>query len=308
MAENGGRFENYYSREVTHIVCCNLPDSKVKHFAHERSPPPTVRPEWVVDSLAAGRLLPVRRAAALWPLSPAPACQRLAPAAPRLAGAWRPALCALAVVLLLHATPGLLKPCVARAGQGAAGRPCGALTRRRRARAAGDRVCAVAAAGRARAAHAGRLCGAATVPIGARAPRCARALARLGRQAHQRPPGRARRRPPQQLPQPCARPGPWRASAAWATRRRRSGAHRAPGDRGGVQARRRGTSGRRSARADERAAPGGAWAGGAGGAAGAPCAAACSGQRQRRRRGSRASGAARGRAGSTARRARRHAC
>lgn len=60
MAENGGRFENYYSRAVTHIVCCNLPDSKVKHHAHERNPPPTVRPEWVVDSLAAGRLLPVR--------------------------------------------------------------------------------------------------------------------------------------------------------------------------------------------------------------------------------------------------------
>ena len=59
MAENGGRFENYYSRAVTHIVCTNLPDSKVKHFAHERNPPPTVRPEWVVDSLAAGRLLPV---------------------------------------------------------------------------------------------------------------------------------------------------------------------------------------------------------------------------------------------------------
>ena len=59
MAENGGRFENYYSRAVTHIVCTNLPDSKVKHFAHERAPPPTVRPEWVVDSLAAGRLLPV---------------------------------------------------------------------------------------------------------------------------------------------------------------------------------------------------------------------------------------------------------
>ena len=59
MAENGGRFENYYSRAVTHIVCTNLPDSKVKHFAHERDPPPTVRPEWVVDSLAARRLLPV---------------------------------------------------------------------------------------------------------------------------------------------------------------------------------------------------------------------------------------------------------
>jgi len=40
-----------------------------------------------------------------------------------VAGAWRAALCALAVVLLLHAAPGLLGPCVAQPARGAAGRP-----------------------------------------------------------------------------------------------------------------------------------------------------------------------------------------
>jgi len=235
MAENGGRFENYYSREVTHIVCCNLPDSKVKHFAHERSPPPTVRPEWVVDSLAAGRLLPVRRAAACGPKLPRhlPAPGPWSAARGRsLAGSALCAGCCAAAARCARPPRALCRPAGTRRR-----RPSrGALTRRDRAHAAGDRVCAVAAAGRARAAHAGRLCGAAAVPLGARPPRRARARARLGRQAHQRPPGPARRRAPQPTRQPCASLRPWRASAAWATGRRRSGAHWAPRDRGGVQA------------------------------------------------------------------------
>jgi DNA repair protein REV1 len=37
MALHGGYFENYYSRDrVTHIICSNLPDAKVKHFQRER--------------------------------------------------------------------------------------------------------------------------------------------------------------------------------------------------------------------------------------------------------------------------------
>lgn len=37
MSLHGGRFENYLYREtVTHIVCSNLPDTKVKQLAHER--------------------------------------------------------------------------------------------------------------------------------------------------------------------------------------------------------------------------------------------------------------------------------
>ena len=45
---------------VTHIICSNLPDAKVKHLQKERSPTPIVRPEWIVDSLQAGAVLPVR--------------------------------------------------------------------------------------------------------------------------------------------------------------------------------------------------------------------------------------------------------
>lgn len=60
MATHGGRFENYYSRStVTHIICTNLPDAKVKHFEKERSPTPVVRPEWIVESIKAGKLLPI---------------------------------------------------------------------------------------------------------------------------------------------------------------------------------------------------------------------------------------------------------
>ena len=30
---HGGRFENYFSRDrVTHIICSNLPDSKIKNL------------------------------------------------------------------------------------------------------------------------------------------------------------------------------------------------------------------------------------------------------------------------------------
>lgn len=37
MLLHGGRFENYYSRStVTHIICSNLTDAKVKIFQKER--------------------------------------------------------------------------------------------------------------------------------------------------------------------------------------------------------------------------------------------------------------------------------
>jgi len=38
MALHGGRFETYYHRSrVTHIICSNLPDTKLKQLAHARS-------------------------------------------------------------------------------------------------------------------------------------------------------------------------------------------------------------------------------------------------------------------------------
>ena len=37
MAQHGGVFENYYHRgTVTHIICSNLTDQKVKLFLKER--------------------------------------------------------------------------------------------------------------------------------------------------------------------------------------------------------------------------------------------------------------------------------
>jgi hypothetical protein len=32
MASHGGIFRNYIQKDVTHIICSNLPDSKVKHL------------------------------------------------------------------------------------------------------------------------------------------------------------------------------------------------------------------------------------------------------------------------------------
>lgn len=33
MLKHGGRFENYFSRDtVTHIICSNLPDSKMRNL------------------------------------------------------------------------------------------------------------------------------------------------------------------------------------------------------------------------------------------------------------------------------------
>ena len=60
MYMHGGSFQNYYHRSsVTHIICSNLPDAKVKAFEKERNPTPFVRPEWITESIRAKRLLPV---------------------------------------------------------------------------------------------------------------------------------------------------------------------------------------------------------------------------------------------------------
>lgn len=87
MLKYGGRFENYFSRHrVTHIICTNLPDSKVKNLrfvfmsltklrfesyswvllkfnccmVHCRAFSaglPVVKPTWILDSVASNRLL-----------------------------------------------------------------------------------------------------------------------------------------------------------------------------------------------------------------------------------------------------------
>ncbi|XP_028797962.1 DNA repair protein REV1 [Neltuma alba] len=58
MLTYGGRFENYFSRHnVTHIVCSNLSYSKVKNLRAFSAGLPVVKPSWILDSVAAGRLL-----------------------------------------------------------------------------------------------------------------------------------------------------------------------------------------------------------------------------------------------------------
>ncbi|XP_027361078.1 DNA repair protein REV1 isoform X4 [Abrus precatorius] len=58
MVKYGGRFENYFSRHrVTHIICSNLPDSKVKNLRAFSAGLPVVKPTWILDSVAASRLL-----------------------------------------------------------------------------------------------------------------------------------------------------------------------------------------------------------------------------------------------------------
>ncbi|RZR86207.1 hypothetical protein BHM03_00013353 [Ensete ventricosum] len=58
MLRHGGRYENYFSRRsVTHIICSHLPDSKMRNFRAFSRGLPVVRPAWVVDSVAANKLL-----------------------------------------------------------------------------------------------------------------------------------------------------------------------------------------------------------------------------------------------------------
>ncbi|XP_030475522.2 DNA repair protein REV1 [Syzygium oleosum] len=58
MLKYGGRFENYFSRHhVTHIICSNLPDSKIKNLRSFSGGLPVVKPKWIADSVAANKLL-----------------------------------------------------------------------------------------------------------------------------------------------------------------------------------------------------------------------------------------------------------
>ncbi|XP_069563703.1 DNA repair protein REV1 [Brachyistius frenatus] len=55
MMLHGGQFHVYYSRsKTTHIITNNLPNSKIQELRGEK----VIRPEWITDSIKAGRLLP----------------------------------------------------------------------------------------------------------------------------------------------------------------------------------------------------------------------------------------------------------
>ncbi|KAF9228819.1 DNA repair protein [Gyrodon lividus] len=58
LIQHGGVFQAYLDKKslVTHIVTCSLTAAKIKEFKHMK----VVRPEWLVDSVAAGALLPWR--------------------------------------------------------------------------------------------------------------------------------------------------------------------------------------------------------------------------------------------------------
>ncbi|KAJ7319699.1 hypothetical protein JRQ81_019210 [Phrynocephalus forsythii] len=54
MMLHGGQYHVYYSRsQTTHIIATNLPNAKIKELKREK----VVRPEWITESVKAGRLL-----------------------------------------------------------------------------------------------------------------------------------------------------------------------------------------------------------------------------------------------------------
>ena len=60
LGAHGGAHQQYLSRHgVTHIVAANLPDSKIKEELKKKRWMPYVKPAWIVDSVKAGKRLPV---------------------------------------------------------------------------------------------------------------------------------------------------------------------------------------------------------------------------------------------------------
>ncbi|KAF0307170.1 DNA repair protein REV1 [Amphibalanus amphitrite] len=74
MHHNGGTYHHYYrsrgERATTHIIASNLPHAKLKQ--HQRKL--VVRPEWITESLSAGRLLDYRQYLLLPPENPLLSC------------------------------------------------------------------------------------------------------------------------------------------------------------------------------------------------------------------------------------------
>ena len=62
VTQNGGRFQQYFSRSVvTHVIAANLSVSRARDLHNDK----VVKPEWIVDSLAHGSLLPWKNYALL---------------------------------------------------------------------------------------------------------------------------------------------------------------------------------------------------------------------------------------------------
>ncbi|DBA00259.1 TPA: hypothetical protein N0F65_007903 [Lagenidium giganteum] len=60
LLTHGGGFEHYETSKVTHIVATHLPHAKVLQYKKRRRPLPVVHPDWIVKSVEANQLLPVR--------------------------------------------------------------------------------------------------------------------------------------------------------------------------------------------------------------------------------------------------------
>uniref|UniRef100_F6V6M0 DNA polymerase kappa n=1 Tax=Ciona intestinalis TaxID=7719 RepID=F6V6M0_CIOIN len=60
MAKHGGKYHAYYNRKInytTHVIASNLPRAKAKDLKPNQK---IVRPEWIVESITAGTLLPIQ--------------------------------------------------------------------------------------------------------------------------------------------------------------------------------------------------------------------------------------------------------
>nr|XP_033331217.1 DNA repair protein rev1 isoform X2 [Megalopta genalis] len=58
MMAHGGTYHHYMRpKATTHIIASNLPYSKIVLFRKSQNPMPICKPEWIVDSIKAGRLL-----------------------------------------------------------------------------------------------------------------------------------------------------------------------------------------------------------------------------------------------------------
>jgi hypothetical protein len=58
VTSHGGDFQMYYMDKVTHIICDQLAESKLKDLRNRRHPPRVVNHHWVTDSVSRAALQP----------------------------------------------------------------------------------------------------------------------------------------------------------------------------------------------------------------------------------------------------------